>query len=525
MTWSSAERPAYLRQDNYPRHESEIDFLLRHFSEGPGRWMDIFDTGAYFAAYVPVQARQSALLEHAAIACAARAFGRIKSHKSVREGDAPLYNGTKIHHSTRSVNWQRTAAENYGAAISLILGFLEENAIDTLKDPDCVFQDDGSDVDKVSNDPASRGECDTAERSSRVRSKDVLAALAILSMYEFLDGSTLEWVEHLKGAQFLFGLLQKPMKSLRMLSVGPSEVPTRWNFACNSRRAAFWNIVKQDMLAACKSCLHKIVTTSNTWRPDINRTGTRIDTEKFIMWREAGLPINGEGSLVAIVAANNDSRGCEGMVTESLLSNSLTWLMARLVNLLASLNPLSSETSATQTGIFSQTLSQYWWSLQRQFQSWHDGLPATFRPSTGSQLSHTMLPRSETDHRPIFYEVWYSTSLCASAKQLYHMGQILLHMSMPQTQTSDGYTMNYQLEPHPAACHVCQMHGREIIGIALAHLSGAVRINSVQPLFVAGQCLVDPREQQIVVDLLHEIERTVGWSTKDIVLQLVQQWQ
>nr|BAI44811.1 Zn(II)2Cys6-domain containing protein [Alternaria alternata] len=39
--------------------DCEIEFLLRWFSEGPDHWMDLFDFGAYFASYAPVETREN----------------------------------------------------------------------------------------------------------------------------------------------------------------------------------------------------------------------------------------------------------------------------------------------------------------------------------------------------------------------------------------------------------------------------------------------------------------------------------
>lgn len=69
----------------------------------------------------------------------------------------------------------------------------------------------------------------------------------------------------------------------------------------------------------------------------------------------------------------------------------------------------------------------------------------------------------------------------------------------------------------------CQASAREIIGISLARPDEAVRIQSVQPLFTAGQCLSDPRERQVVCSLLRDIEVEIGWATSYRVRQLVEQ--
>ncbi|KAL6162238.1 hypothetical protein ACJQWK_11180 [Exserohilum turcicum] len=500
--WSSGEQPTYSYGDSSTKNDSETGFLLRQFSEGPGRWMDVFDSGAYFSAYVPVQARHSKLLEHAAVACAAKVLARIELHKPVTAGSTPHCTGTKPHHSIRSVEWKRKAAEHYGAAISLLRECLDNKAIIALDESDCVPRDDSNNVEEMSKNQVSGGQSVLSKGRLRLYPTHVVAASTILSMYELLDASTSEWVEHLKGAQFLLAPQDEPMTSLQMPGVALSKSPERWGFSCDARRATFWNIVRQDVLAAY-----------------INQTRTRIDTENFIMWKQAGLPIDDQGFLNNSESGNCTSLGFGGTSRESLLCNSLTWLMARLANFLASLNQLPLEANVARSGMFNETPSKSWWSLQRQFQVWHESLPVTFRPSTtGSDLFHTLGPQSVADPKPTISEAWCSTPLCASAEQLYHMSQILLH-------NCGRHIMNAQPKACHAICAVCKMHSRKIIGISLAHVDGAVRINSVQPLFVAGLCLDELIERRVLINLLRRIEKDFGWSTEARVYQMLQQWQ
>jgi hypothetical protein len=65
----------------------------------------------------------------------------------------------------------------------------------------------------------------------------------------------------------------------------------------------------------------------------------------------------------------------------------------------------------------------------------------------------------------------------------------------------------------------------EDVGISLSRSDEAVRIHSVQPLFTAGQCLSDPRERQVVMDLLRGIESDIGWATQYRTQALAEQWQ
>jgi hypothetical protein len=67
-------------------------------------------------------------------------------------------------------------------------------------------------------------------------------------------------------------------------------------------------------------------------------------------------------------------------------------------------------------------------------------------------------------------------------------------------------------------------HSHEIIGISLGNHPESVRVQSVQPLFVAGQCLFELEERDMVLDLLKAIEQDLGWATNYRAQELIGQW-
>jgi hypothetical protein len=131
----------------------------------------------------------------------------------------------------------------------------------------------------------------------------------------------------------------------------------------------------------------------------------------------------------------------------------------------------------------------------------------------------------QNENDGLFSEVWYSIPMCASTMQSYHMAQIQLLMNKPHESTQGRTTVFARLNSYQSVLAACQVHSREIVGISLARPEDSVRIHSTQPLFTAGQCLSDPRERQVVLNLLHDIESDVGWATEYRVQQLIQQWQ
>lgn len=58
----------------------------------------------------------------------------------------------------------------------------------------------------------------------------------------------------------------------------------------------------------------------------------------------------------------------------------------------------------------------------------------------------------------------------------------------------------------------------------MARPDSSVRIHSLQPLFVSGQCLTDAKERRLIVRLLRDVESDLGWATGYRVKQLLKEW-
>ncbi|KAF1841519.1 uncharacterized protein K460DRAFT_379591 [Cucurbitaria berberidis CBS 394.84] len=494
--------------ESMTKQDHEIAFLLRWFSEGPGYWMDLFDLGTYFASYVPVKARENPLLKYAAVACAAKALARVQGRKPVMGGSATRQARMEQYPNAPLVDWKHKAAVYYDNAVSLLLKALKTDTTITPDDSDCEVRLRNGSLPYGSNVPAPKKR-KVSDSSSFVSSADeLLAASAILCVYEFLDTSVSEWAKHLNGAKSLLVLAQDRVMPLQMPTPG-STMSSSFNFISKARRATFWNIARQDMLAAF-----------------INKTPTRLDTEDLSLWKEAGLLIDDQGF---IVPSNTSQSGYpeegENMMREDLICNALVWLMAKLVNFMAAGDENSSSIGMSWAGVPQRTILDYWCNLRKQFQVWHDGLPITFQPSARVDASHSPGHLSKNGSGSMFTEVWYSIPMCASTLQTYHMSQILLFMNKPHESTQGRSTVCARLSSYESVLATCQKHSREIVGISLARSDEAVRIHSVQPLFTAGQCLRDPRERQQVLHLLRDIEFDIGWATDYRVRQLIEQWQ
>ncbi|KAF2867979.1 hypothetical protein BDV95DRAFT_630902 [Massariosphaeria phaeospora] len=472
--------------DPMTEHDHEVAFLLRWFSEGPGHWMDLFDLGTYFASYVPVKARQNPLLRYAAIAYAAKALARVHGRKPIMGGNVTRQALMELYPDVHLIDWHHKATEYYDTAVTLLL--------QALKDDSSFTPEPELDGERLGN----------GRRASQ-NTDELLAASAILSVYEFLDASAPEWAKHLNGAKSLLEIAQEHIQ-MPILSSAPAF--SNIGFISKARRATFWNIARQDMLAAF-----------------INKTHTRFDTEDLSLWKGAGLLVDEDGFILPSNSTESGYPEGEGMMKEDLICNALVWLMAKLVNFMAAGDELPVDFGGEWAGVPQRTLLDYWYHLRQHFQTWHNGLPVTFQPC--ARVAPARIPgqllEEQTD--ALFPEIWYSIPMCASTMQCYHMSQIQLLMNKPHESTQGRTTVFARLSSYQSVLAACQAHSHEIIGISLARSDAAVRIHSVQPLFTAGQCLSEPRERQVVLELLRDIETDIGWATDYRVQQLLQQWQ
>ncbi|CAG5137538.1 uncharacterized protein ALTATR162_LOCUS140 [Alternaria atra] len=483
--------------------DHEIAFLLRRFSEGPSYWMDLFDLGTYFASYVPVQARESSLLRYAAVACAAKSLARVQGRKLAMGGSVTRQAQMEQCPEASLVDWKHRATIYYDKAVSLLLHALQMDVASSSDESECELR-----YSKTASDgPAPKRRRTSSDTSFVSNTDELLAVLAILCIYGFLDTSVSDWVKHLAGAKSLLIVSQEHAIPLQR-STPTSSVPSEsFSFTSKAQRATFWNIARQDMLAAF-----------------INKTNTRLDTEDLSLWREAGVKIDDQGYIMPSNTTTCGSSGDNDMVMrDDLICNAIVWLMAKLVNFMAACDEVFPRAGMIWAGVPQQTLLYRWFSLRKQFQVWHDGLPVTFKPSARvpSQASG---PMSANDNASIFTKVFFSVPMCASTMQTYHMSQILLFINKPHESTQGRSTVVARMNSYQSILDACQKHSREIVGISLARSDEAVRIHSVQPLFTAGQCLRDARERQVVLHLLRDIESDIGWATDYRVCQLLEQW-
>ncbi|KAF2155882.1 hypothetical protein K461DRAFT_274925 [Myriangium duriaei CBS 260.36] len=234
------------------KDDEEVGFLLRHFSEVPGHWMDLFDLGRFFEMEVIVKAARCPLLLYSAIALSAKSLGRLdRSSRRLREAPFPYSNA----------QWLHIARKYYDKAIHLLRQALEAET----QSPVLAHSQAAMTGWEVTGSVAD----DLQERHTLPGANDdeLVGTTAILCVYEFLDASGEEWSSHLDGAKSLFDITKDGV-----LAMATAPAKRRYSnsrpHSGNSRAAIFWNMARQDMLDACAYLLTplKFKTTANYFR-------------------------------------------------------------------------------------------------------------------------------------------------------------------------------------------------------------------------------------------------------------------
>jgi hypothetical protein len=164
--------------------------------------MDLFDTTAYFSSKVPVLAATRPLLKSAVCAISAKHLQHV--YRTSIGHNRNCYLLSLVDEET----WQYQSAKHY----DLALGFLK-SAIDL----------------GTYNDSPSKKE-------------EMLAAVAILCLYELMDAPGTAWQAHLSALP-LFNDTSASMPAHSSVIIPKTAI----------EGPIFWSLARQDLLCACKS--------------------------------------------------------------------------------------------------------------------------------------------------------------------------------------------------------------------------------------------------------------------------------
>ena len=177
--------------------EQEMSFLVTHFTRVIGPWLDLFDISRYFTYLVPLKALRSALLRYAVAALAAKQLGRLAEHVSQTTGHRTRHSISKVERTDASSEWFYKAANYYDKAISCLRMYLQAMAelSEGLPDSSATARTEDSTVTIAGSESGETNKRPrlTRNTSSPANAEDLLAAISILCLYEFLDNYEREW--------------------------------------------------------------------------------------------------------------------------------------------------------------------------------------------------------------------------------------------------------------------------------------------------------------------------------------------
>lgn len=492
--------------------ENEVNYLVKNYTEVIGPWLDLYDIESYYSCNVPHRALTSSLLRCSIAALSAKQLGRVSNtdpnpvgaHKSILHFNA---------YSHR--DWFYTAAGYYDKALSYLRIHLQALSSASTPNPEyqnaMVEENQGYGFLNSSNDgqPANNRRM-SQWLSQQANADDMLAAVSMFALYESLDNYEAEWSHHLNGFQTLLEISMSPNpqqgesddKNCQELKLSKGGV------------AAFWNFARADYSSAY-----------------ISNSLCRLDTNNLTLWRAAGLDMKNQDeiysqSLLETVVMGQRSK-------ESLISRTIIWILLKTINFITRQNDVvMSEANSPLhhlQGFRNMMVSSpekagtdqpaTWEELRKQLDTWFKTLPDTFKPY--AKISHPGPILETGEESPSrFTEMFFSVAMCAAALSLYHFTQILLLLHRPSNSrnTADRVRMFRKVAEDT------EFHARQICGIALGRPPVAVRIQMVQPLYLAGLCLESYEDRIVVLDLLKAIEIDTGYATGYRIRDLRSEW-
>ena len=205
--------------------------------------MDLFDCGTYFASYAPVKALTHPLLKNAACALAAKQLGCAKGAKAIVGGVTSVQARMERWPGVQNADWFYFAAKYYDRTIQLLMEVLQ----DVERTRDIAYINGRYRPGTSAAEIIAANVPDRDLQPTSAKSEEVLAATAILCVYEFLDASGPAWNRHLSGAKSLLEVARSNM----LPSTHQLYFTHQQTASSTQRQAIFWNFARQDYLFAC----------------------------------------------------------------------------------------------------------------------------------------------------------------------------------------------------------------------------------------------------------------------------------
>lgn len=190
---------------------------------------------------------------------------------------------------------------------------------------------------------------------------------------------------------------------------------------------------------------------------------------------------------------------------EEIWVHRMLFIVGKVANFRASI-PRFQEPSPHDEQVRLQSRYAEWQRLKALCDSWNDSIPRTMQPMG-------FLYPSQTSSKSAFPEVWLIKRATITGRLFFHTAMCILAQINP-LQSKDTEEMN----------SLMMDHARLICGITAHVKDRGVASVAIRSLAIAGECLIDRREQEEVLEVFEKIQKETGWRVGFLGQELRTKW-
>ncbi|CAI6032609.1 unnamed protein product [Clonostachys chloroleuca] len=496
-TTSRSEAPLS-EQGPWQHHEPTVEslkdtqqelFLLRHYSECIAPWMDLLYRYEVFSREVLTLAREHSILRYAACAVAAKQLGQMKHPIPALCGKIQQDIATQCFRGRSGFIWY--GIKYYEKAIRTLVKSI------TPKDQQATDIAQTQTSDDHASPTISLSQGDLMVRAEGEDPIVRLLGTCILIQYEALSAN-------------LRRLLLDLIDAGQLLNHHPIfEQVYPWTKSIMEVKAGFWNFVANDLEQSF-----------------VAHHQTRVDTENLALWRNMGLLIEDDGSLSLFDGQYSLSTTPEH-ARDKVLSYTLIRLLCKLIDYVAPILPLGQLPTQGSPSSVNPTRDRFV-HLESQFDNWYRILSPSFHPD-GKFSALREDPKASGGPGLFNSALWFSNDPCSTTMMYYHMARMLLITHRPVGLLSGDHNQDNTLPVDLLSTFRemekgLKVHASEVIAIIRGNPCDAVKLRSIQPLYLAGRSCTTRSDQRILLDMFRDIQNGLGVATGYRVEALLQEW-
>ncbi|WPG99870.1 C6 transcription factor [Acrodontium crateriforme] len=176
-------------------------------------------------------------------------------------------------------------------------------------------------------------------------------------------------------------------------------------------------------------------------------------------------------------------------------ANHIVYLCGRVIDLLCAAGSWSKDRN-NRSNIFDLVNdTNQWIALFDLIEAW-------YMNRTEEMQEILFIPSKGQDSIKVFPTILFGNGPATSGNQMYHTAALLMLKYKPP---------NFSLARKPRSM---LWHARRICAISISNTHHGCWTNSTQPLWIAGQLMSHPLEQEAILNIYNRIERETGWGTK-----------